>query len=155
MEFRYAVEADAPLLASINQQLIADEWGGGGMPLERLEARMRRWIEEGEYHAVLFHEDGATVAYSLVSVDEDSAYIRHFFVLHEHRGRGVGRRAMELLLGRIVPPTVRITLDVLASNRVGHDFWRSVGFNDYAIRMERLPTAEGAAAPDATAAPAA
>ena len=142
MDFRSAVASDAPLLARINQQLIEDEWGGGGMGLDQLEARMRRWIAEGEYQAVLFEEGGATVAYALVSVDEDSAYIRHFFVLPEHRGGGVGRRALALLLGRIIPPTVRVTLDVLASNRGGHQFWRSVGFADYSIRMERLPAAD-------------
>ena len=138
MNYRYAVDTDAPLLADINQQLIQDEWGGGGMPLAHLEARMRRWIEEDEYRAILFQEDGATVAYSLVSIDEDSAYIRHFFVLHEHRGRGVGRRAIETLLGEIIPAGLRITLDVLASNTVGHAFWRAAGFTDYAIRMERV-----------------
>ena len=37
-----------------------------------------------------------------------------------------------------------MTLDVLASNRAGHQFWRSVGFGDYSIRMERLPTAADA-----------
>jgi GNAT superfamily N-acetyltransferase len=141
MEFRYGVESDAPLLADINRQLIEDEWGGGGMSLERLEERMRRWLAEDDYKAVLFLEDGAPVAYSLVSVDEDSAFIRHFFVLHEHRGRGVGSRAMETLLREIIPPTARVTLDVLASNHGGHQFWRSVGFRDYAIRMERLPAA--------------
>ena len=137
MDYRFAVESDAPLLADINQQLIQDEWGGGGMPLASLEARMRRWIEEDEYRAILFQEEGATVAYSLVSIDEDSAYIRHFFVLHEHRGRGIGRRAIETLLRDIIPEGLRITLDVLASNRVGHRFWLAAGFTDYAIRMER------------------
>ena len=139
MDYRIAVDSDAPLLADINQQLIQDEWGGGGMPLEHLEARMRRWIEEGDYKAIVFLEGGKTVAYSLVSIDEDSAYIRHFFVLHEHRGRGYGRRAIGTLLGEIIPADLRITLDVLASNQVGHAFWKSVGFSDYAIRMERNP----------------
>ena len=90
MDYRIAVDSDAPLLADINRQLIEDEWGGGGMPLEHLESRMRRWIEEGDYTAIVFLEEGRTVAYSLVSMDDDSAYIRHFFVLHEHRGRGAG-----------------------------------------------------------------
>ena len=142
MEFRYAVESDAPLLADINRQLIDDEWDGGTMSQDRLESRMRRWLAEGDYQALLFLESGTTVAYSLVSVDEDSAFIRHFFVLREHRGRGIGRSAMEILLQQIIPPTARVTLDVLASNRVGHRFWRSVGFGDYAVRMERLPDSE-------------
>lgn len=140
MEFRHGVESDAPLLAEINRQLIEDEWGGGGMSLERLEERMRRWLAEDDYQAILFQEDGETVAYSLISVDDDSAFIRHFFVLHEHRGRGVGRRAIEILFRDIVPPNARTTLDVLASNVAGHRFWRSVGFADYAVRMERLPS---------------
>lgn len=144
MNYRIAVDSDAPLLAEINQQLIADEWGGGGMELEHLEARMRRWIEEGDYRAIIFSEEATTVAYALVSMDDDSAYIRHFFVLREQRGRGVGRRAVALLLGEIIAPELRITLDVLASNRVGHAFWHSVGFGDYAIRMERVPAAGGA-----------
>ncbi len=146
MEYRLAVEADVPLLADINRQLIEDEWGGGGMSRERLEARMRRWIADDEYRAVLFLRDGATAAYALVSIDDDSAYVRHFFVLPTHRGAGVGRAALETLLREIIPPSARVTLDVLASNTAGHGFWRSVGFTDYAIRMERLPS-EGAATP--------
>ncbi len=140
MEYRAAVEADVPLLAEINRQLIEDEWGDV-VPRKRLEARMRRWLAEGDYRALLFQERGATVAYALLSIDEDSAYIRHFFVLREHRRGGTGRRAVETLFRDIIPPTARVTLDVLASNRGGHRFWRSVGFSDYAIRMERRPGA--------------
>jgi GNAT superfamily N-acetyltransferase len=151
MEYRRAVEADAPLLADINRRLIEDEWGGGGMSQDRLEDRMRRWLAEDEYQAILFLQGDATVAYALVSVDEDSAYVRHFFVLPEHRGGGMGRRAVETLFREIIPPTVRVTLDVLASNRGGHQFWRSVGFSDYAIRMERLPSADASAPVDTLA----
>lgn len=141
MQYRRAVGDDAPRLAEINRQLIEDEWGGGGMSLERLEARMRRWIDGDEYRALLFEEGGETVAYALVSMDEDSAYIRHFYVLPAHRGTGAGRRALERILGEVVPPTARVTLDVLASNRAGHRFWRAMGFADYAVRMERRPAA--------------
>ena len=151
MDFRYAEESDAAFLADINRQLIEDEWDGGGMSLRRLEERMLRWIREDDYTAVLFLEEGATVAYSMVSVDEDSAYIRHFFVLKEHRGKGVGRRAIQVLLSRVIPPYARVTLDVLASNHTGHGFWQSQGFHDYAIRMELLPreAADGGAGPEA------
>ncbi|HEU4880719.1 MAG TPA: GNAT family N-acetyltransferase [Longimicrobium sp.] len=139
MEIRYAVAGDAAFLADINRQLIEDEWGGGGMSLERLEARMLRWIGDDEYRAVLFQEADATVAYALVSLDEDSAFIRHFYVLREHRGKGVGTRAIETLFAEVIPAGFRTTLDVLASNQGGHQFWRSQGFADYAVRMERLP----------------
>jgi GNAT superfamily N-acetyltransferase len=140
MTHRGATDADIPALAAINRQLVEGE-SGGGMSQQRAESRLRRWLAEGDYRAVIFEERGAMVAYALVSTDdESSAYIRQFFVLPEHRGTGVGRRAIELLLREIVPPTARVTLDVLASNPGAHAFWRSVGFTDYAVRMEREPT---------------
>ncbi|HET6231829.1 MAG TPA: GNAT family N-acetyltransferase [Longimicrobiaceae bacterium] len=140
MEFRRATDADAPFLAEINRQLIAEEWNGGGMSLEGLESRMRRWLEEGDYEALIFSEGGETVAYALVRIDEDSAYIRHFFVLREHRGRRLGSAVMKVLLGEIIPPAHRIVLDVLATNEAGQAFWRSQGFRAYSMEMERLPT---------------
>jgi len=152
MEFREAEQSDVPMLAEINRQLIEDEWEGNAMSLPRLEARMSRWLRDGDYRAVLFHEDGVVVAYCLVSVDEDSAYIRHFYVLREHRRGGTGRRAMELLLRDVVPAGLRITLDVLASNAGGHGFWRSVGFRDYSVRMELLPRSVDSAAAAAASA---
>jgi ribosomal protein S18 acetylase RimI-like enzyme len=140
MEIREAVEADAPMLAQFNQQLIQDEWGGGTMSLEQLESRMRRRINDDEYRAVLFHERGNDVAYALVTSDDESAFIHHFYVLPEYRSGGIGREAMEILFRDVVPPTARVTLDVLANNESGRAFWRNVGFNDYSVRMERLPT---------------
>lgn len=139
MEYRAATESDAPLLAGINRQLIEAEWGSE-ISLDRLEARIRRWLADGEYRAFLFEERGTTVAYALLSIDEDSAYIRHFFVLEGQRRKGTGQRVVQTLLREIIPPHARVTLDVLASNRSGHRFWHSVGFKDYSIRMERLST---------------
>lgn len=142
---RRAAADDAPVLAEINRQLIEDEWGGGGMSLDALEERMLGWITEGDYHAIIFEHAGVMVAYALVSIDTDSAYIRHFYVMREQRGSGLGRRALALLLGEVIPPGVRVTLDVLASNRGGYEFWRAAGFSDYTIRMERLPAGEATA----------
>lgn len=140
MEMRPATRYDVPALARGNRELILDEWNVGETPsLERLEARMERWLEEGDYRAVIFEEEGTAVGYALFSTDEESAYIRQFFVFQERRRGGVGRRAMELLLSEAIPPTARVTLDVLASNQAGHGFWRSAGFADYSVRMERLP----------------
>ncbi|HYD54030.1 MAG TPA: GNAT family N-acetyltransferase [Gemmatimonadaceae bacterium] len=138
LRFREATDDDVPLLADFNRQLIEDEHGGG-MSQERAETRLRRWLADGDYRALLFEEKGATVAYVLLTMEEDSAYIRQFLVLPAHRRGGVGRRVVELLLREAIPPTARVTLDVLASNRGAHAFWRSVGFADYAVRMERLP----------------
>lgn len=140
MEIRDAVEADAPMLAQFNQQLIQDEWGGGSMSLEALTERMRRRITDDEYRVVLFHDRGNDIAYALVTADDESAFIHHFYVVPEHRGDGRGRQAMEMLLRDVIPQTARITLDVLANNESGRAFWASAGFSEYSVRMERLPT---------------
>ncbi len=140
MEIRDAVEADAPMLAAFNQQLVQDEWGGGSMSLEQLTERMRRRIVDDEYRVVLFRERGNDVAYALVTADDESAFIHHFYVTPDYRGEGVGREAMEMLFREVIPPTARVTLDVLANNESGRTFWRSAGFSDYSVRMERLPT---------------
>jgi ribosomal protein S18 acetylase RimI-like enzyme len=140
MDIRDAVEADAPMLAGINARLIEDEWGGGTMSLERLEERMRRRINDDEYRVLLFHERGNDVAYALVTADDESAFIHHFYVMPDYRGDGLGREALELLFREVIPPTARVTLDVLASNESGRAFWRAAGFNEYSVRMERAPT---------------
>jgi GNAT superfamily N-acetyltransferase len=143
LAFRTAREADVPLLVDLYRQLIADEWEPGDLSDERLEARVRDRLAEEEYRTLLFHEGDTVVAYALVSVEEDSAYIRHFYVLPAHRRGGTGRRVVETLLRDVIPPTARVTLDVLAANRSGHAFWRAVGFRDYRVRMERLPARDG------------
>jgi GNAT superfamily N-acetyltransferase len=140
MESRDAVDADAPMLAQFNEQLVQDEWGGGSMSLERLEERVRRRINDDEYRVLLFRERGNDVAYALVTADDESAFIHHFYVVPEYRGEGIGREALDLLFREVVPPTARVTLDVLAANESGHAFWQSAGFTDYSVRMERLPT---------------
>lgn len=140
MEIRDAVEADAPMLAEFNQQLVQDEWGGGSMSLERLAERMRRRIIDDEYRVLLFHDRGNDIAYALITADDESAFIHHFYVLPEYRGDGRGRQAMDMLLRDVIPPTARVTLDVLAGNESGRAFWRDAGFTDYSVRMERTPT---------------
>ena len=142
MDYRVATVDDAPLLADLNRQLIQDEAHRNPMTLDELEARMRGWLASGEYAAILFAEESAAVAYALYRDDGDSIYLRQFFVSRDHRRRGIGRAAMALLLQDVLPRGKRVRLDVLVGNQRAHQFWRSVGFADYAITMEHVSDSE-------------
>jgi len=90
----------------------------------------------GEYQAVLFERKGVPVAYALYREEPDMIYLRQFFVDRQHRRSGVGRQAIQLLQTDVWPPAQRIRVEVLVDNRRAYDFWKAVGFADYAITLE-------------------
>lgn len=139
---RPATDADVPLLATLNHQLIRDQGHRNSMTVPELEARMRRFLHSEGYTAVLFERDGdgagatAVVAYALYRPAEDGGvYLRQFFVTRDARRIGVGREAIRLLRAHW-PAGIRITVDVLPSNEIGQSFWRSLGFTDYSLTLE-------------------
>jgi len=137
LNFRFATEADCPRLAELNHQLIRDEGHRNRMTVPELEERMRRWLGS-EYRAVLFERGGEAVAYALFRVAPDGIYLRQFFVQRQCRRQGVGRAAVDCLVTRVFPPGLRVTVEALVHNRPAHDFWRAVGFQDYAVTLEML-----------------
>jgi len=137
LNFRFATEADCPQLAALNHQLIRDEGHRNRMTVPELEERMRQWLAS-EYRAVLFEQAGETVAYALYRVTPDGIYLRQFFVQRQRRRQGIGRAALERLVTQVFPAGVRVTVEVLVHNRPAHDFWRAVGFQDYAVALEML-----------------
>jgi 2-amino-4-hydroxy-6-hydroxymethyldihydropteridine diphosphokinase len=126
-----------PLLARLNRQLVEDEGARTRLTLDGLEDRMRGWLR-GEYAAMIFELSGEPVAYALYRKTEGGTHIRQFFVVRHARRRGIGRRAMELLLKRALASEATIELGVLAHNRPALDFWKSVGFSEYVITLEKL-----------------
>lgn len=66
MTFRFATQADCPVSAELNHQLIQDEGHRNRMTVPELLERMRGWLT-GEYRAVLFEDGGELVAYRAVS----------------------------------------------------------------------------------------
>jgi GNAT superfamily N-acetyltransferase len=137
LHYRIATAEDAPLLAGLNRQLIEDEGHRNPMTPPELERRMRDWLQ-GEYTAVIFELAGRPAAYALYRAVSEGIYLRQFFVDRAQRRAGIGRAAIDLLRDEIWPPGTRVTVEVLASNRRGYDFWRAVGFRDYAITLELM-----------------
>jgi predicted acetyltransferase len=139
MNFRHATSTDYALLAELNHQLIRDEGHRNKMTVSELQERMAGWLAEG-YVAVLFEEGKEAVAYALYHEQPEKIYLRHLFVVRHKRRQGIGRKAMEILRTKIWPSNKRLTVDALVHNTPTIAFWRAVGFQDYALTLEILPT---------------
>jgi GNAT superfamily N-acetyltransferase len=137
LQYRTASATDVALLARMNRQLIEDEGHRNRMTLPELEERLRQWLAAA-YTAVIFEQGATPVAYALFRPEAASIYLRHFFVARQYRRQGIGRQAMRLLLSEVWPAGWRITLEVLVHNQRGHAFWRTLGFQEYALTLEML-----------------
>ena len=137
---RLATAEDCPRLAELNRELIRDEGHRNCMTVPELEQRMRGWIAE-EYRAVIFEDDSEIVAYVVFREEPQEIYLRQLFVVAHRRGQGIGRRAVEILRTQLWPPNKRLTVAALTSNEKALQFWRSLGYTDYAVSLEILPGA--------------
>lgn len=135
MDYRYAIIADAGLLAKLNKQLIEDEGHRNPMSVEQLVERMANWLA-GEYQAVLFGEAEETIGYALFRREAEQIYLRQFFIVREQRRKGWGRAAIQWLRVHAWADAQRLRIEVLTDNEHGIAFWRSLGFQDYSLMME-------------------
>lgn len=138
IKFRRGTEIDLDLLAEWNHELIADEGHRNPMNVAELRKRMSDWIK-GEHAAIIFSES-EDLAYALFKETDSEIFLRQFLVRRDRRREGIGRNAMNILFDRVWPKTKRLTVDVLAANASGIAFWRSVGYHDYCLSLEILPT---------------
>lgn len=143
MEFRIGGKGDLRLLARLNQQLIQDEGHANPMSVAELEKRMRAWLVR-TYTAVLFLDEDTVVGYALYRSDDAGVFLRQFFICRSERRKGRGRAAMEILLEHIWSPGTPVMLEALCTNRAAIEFWRSLGFEDYALTLRRrVPGSRG------------
>lgn len=139
MNFRRATLADCPLLADLNHQLLRDEGHRNKMTVPELEQRMRGWLAS-EYVAILFEQDGQVVAHALYREQPQEIYLRQLFVARNRRRQGIGRKAIEILRTQVWPKDKRLIVDVLVHNTTAIAFWRAVGYQDYCLTLEIMPT---------------
>jgi ribosomal protein S18 acetylase RimI-like enzyme len=140
MTFRAATLDDCPLLAELNHQLIHDEGHRNRMTVPLLEQRMKGWLSD-EYRAVIYEESREVVAYALFREQPEEIHLRQLFVVRHRRKQGIGRGAVEILRSQIWSKTKRLKVEVLVTNQRAVSFWRAVGFTDYALSLEILPSA--------------
>lgn len=100
---------------------------------------MRGWLA-ADYRTAIGRVEQTPALYALWRPDEsDGIHLRHFFVAREFRRRGLGRAALHALHADFWPGRT-VSLDVLVHNERGIAFWRSLGFQDYALALRRPPT---------------
>jgi len=100
---------------------------------------MQDWLK-GEYRAILFSMNDKPVAYALYRESEQEVYLRQFFVCREHRRQGLGKQCLASLRKDIWPSSKRLTVEVLVANEAAIEFWRSLGYKDYALTLEIMPS---------------
>jgi GNAT superfamily N-acetyltransferase len=138
--FRNANVDDCALLAELNHQLIRDEGHRNKMTVSELEQRLRGWLQS-EYTAILFEDSAKPLAYALYREQPGEIYLRQLFVVTDHRRQGIGRQAIEILRQQVWPKNKRLTVEVLVKNTAAVEFWRSMGYQDYCLTLEILPSA--------------
>jgi ribosomal protein S18 acetylase RimI-like enzyme len=131
-----AQSGEAELLGQLNFQLDEDEPHPYRRPLPVLIERMRRWIDTGEYHVLLFRRGQHVAGYAVWRLEDRGVYLRHFFICRDQRGQGVGRAAMRLLCRDVFPKDHPVQLDAAIDNKAGVAFWHAIGFRDFGISME-------------------
>jgi ribosomal protein S18 acetylase RimI-like enzyme len=139
MTYRNATPDDAVMLGELNLQLVQDQRHRyASKPLPFFQDRMRGFLV-GEYRGVIFEDRGEVVAYALYrDYGEDGVYIRQLFVARHRRREGIGRVAMQTLIGEVLPARRRITLEVLTGNAPAFALYRAMGFREYCSTLELM-----------------
>ncbi|HET7795822.1 MAG TPA: GNAT family N-acetyltransferase [Rhizobacter sp.] len=135
--YRPATVADAEVLGRLNHQLIRDEGHRNPMSEAELIERMRGWLSHDGYEALLGFDGDTPVAYVLWRDQPDCVYLRQIYVQRDYRRQGAARHLMLSVFERW--PDKRLVVDVLAGNARALAFWRRMGYQDYAVMLERLP----------------
>ena len=92
-----------------------------------------------------FFEQAENVyGYALFREEADYTYLRQFYVKREYRRQGIGRTAMDWLCQYIWNDGRPIRVEVLVVNPAGLAFWKSVGFGEYFLTLEKEASAEAA-----------
>lgn len=136
LKIKKAKLEDCAVLAEMNLGLIRDSGHRNPMNVPQLTRRMRGWLKNN-YQAYFFEENGTIVGYAVFRKDEEYLYIRQFYIKPGFRRQRAGQSFFEILRKKVWKNSKLLRLDVLVKNVPGIRFWRSVGFKDYCLTLER------------------
>ena len=105
------------------------------MDVPALDARMRGWFAN-DYRATVAERGKKLVGYVLARRDDDALYLRQLFVIAAERRQGLGRKLVDAIAAGTID-VAHLRLDALVHNVAALAFWRSIGFIEYAITLER------------------
>lgn len=134
MRLRPMREADVAAVMEIERRAYAFPWTSG---------IFRDCLRVG-YCCWILEQEGVIQAYGIMSVGAGEAHILNICVRPESQGRGLGRRVLTHLLNlarRYHADTA--LLEVRPSNEPALRLYRSLGFNEVAIRKNYYPHPNG------------
>lgn len=98
--FRIATQADASLLASMNERLIRNECDRSGLTQQSLESRMSLWLA-GDYRAAIFSLNREPSRYALWKPKSNHVHLRQYSVEPAFRRKGCRKAGIELLMNDV------------------------------------------------------
>lgn len=135
IHFKKALPEDAAFLAPMNKRMIEDQRHRNPMSVPELQVRMETWLQ-GEYELWYAEAAGKAIAYVLFRREAGEIYLRQMFVERGHRRQGIGRLLFRYAGGNLWPGE-KVRLEVLTDNEAGIRFWKSLGFGEYSLTLEK------------------
>lgn len=133
---RLATLSDVPLLTEMNIHLIEDEQSPNTLNDKQLQYRMHSFLE-GRYQGWILLVNREAAGYALTIDQNTEIYVRHFFIGRAYRRQGLGRWLIDWLNDNLFYRYQKVSVDVLSQNSQAVRFWRSVGFLDQYIHLEK------------------
>lgn len=133
--------SDIGHVTEMNRRLQEDE-GAEVMPLDKIEQRLRQWIDSSRYRVLLIKDADKILGYliyDLTPQENGAIYLRQLFIDRTFRRQGYASAAVKAFTEAFTGPTRQVEADVLVMNQTGRAFWESLGFRPRYTRM-RLDT---------------
>jgi len=134
--FRLAENRDIPALTSMNLGLIQDSGHRNELTNAKLLDRMNQFLQS-DYSALIGEIGGNPVCYALYKNDPEFLCVRQLYVTPSHRRSGFGTDMVDWITAHN-SSVKRFRIDVFVRNTDAIAFWRSIGFFDYCLTLERL-----------------
>ena len=133
--FKKALPADAAFLAPMNKRMIEDQRHRNPMGIPELRVRLETWLQ-GEYELWYAEDAGKALGYVLFRREAGEIYLRQLFVERGNRRQGIGRMLFQWAEQNLWPGE-KVRLEVLTDNEAGIRFWKSLGFGEYSLTLEK------------------
>jgi len=126
---RPARRADLEEIAALHSGMVADETGDDPMRIDRA-GFLRRCLRRIEQRRTWAWFDGGRIIYKadIVAQTPEATYIEGICVLPQERRKGYGRRCLTEMGRQLLGQTKAICLFVDERNRLGQDFYFSIGY---------------------------
>jgi Acetyltransferases len=124
---------DLDLLVSMNVQLREDEKKDNEMSEDKIQKRMKGFLEGKQYQVVLIKEDQEIIGYSIIDIQRDPQYIRQLFIKSEKRNQGIGSIALEEIMMKF--KMKKVDIEVMSWNKEAYKFYIKNGFKERYIGL--------------------